>query len=88
MWNTHPAPLPRFGGRGMYGDHVHRAVLGSGVGESAATIHRVDAEYDTGPVIASEPVPVVAGDDVASLRARVQEAERRLLIDTVTAFTA
>ncbi len=86
--NTHPAPLPRFGGTGMYGEHVHRAVLDAGVSESAATVHLVDCDYDTGPVIAAQPVPVFPGDDVLTLRARVQEAERELLITTVRALTA
>ena len=83
MINTHPAPLPRFGGKGMYGEHVHRAVLESGVTASAATVHLVDSDYDTGPVIDERPVPIEAGDDIASLRERVQAAERDLLIQTV-----
>ena len=86
VFNTHPAPLPRFGGKGMYGDNVHRAVLESGVSESAPIVHLVDAEYDTGPVIAVAPVPVVPGDDIASLRARVQGAERELLVRTLREF--
>ncbi len=86
--NTHPAPLPRFGGKGMYGEHVHRAVLDAGVQESAATVHLVDGEYDSGPVIATQPVPVIAGDDVANLRARVQAPERELLITTLSRLTA
>jgi phosphoribosylglycinamide formyltransferase-1 len=81
--NTHPAPLPRFGGNGMYGEHVHQAVLEAGVPESAATVHWADAEYDTGPVIASERVPVLASDDVPTLRARVQRVEKALLIHTI-----
>jgi phosphoribosylglycinamide formyltransferase 1 len=67
----------------MYGEHVHRAVLGSGVSASAATLRLVDAEYDIGPVIAQRPVPIVAGDDVSSLRDRVQQAERELLIQII-----
>ena len=86
--NTHPAPLPRFGGTGMYGEHVHRSVLDAGVSESAATVHLVDGDYDTGPVIAAQPVPVLPGDDVPTLRARVQEAERELLVKTVKELTA
>jgi phosphoribosylglycinamide formyltransferase-1 len=81
--NTHPAPLPRFGGQGMYGEHVHQAVLDAGVPESAATVHWADAEYDTGSVIAVERVPVLAADDVPSLRARVQAVEKDLLIQTI-----
>ena len=49
--NTHPALLPRFGGRGMYGDRVFEAVLEAGEAESGVTIHLVDPEYDTGPIV-------------------------------------
>jgi phosphoribosylglycinamide formyltransferase-1 len=73
--NTHPGPLPRFGGQGMYGEHVHRAVLQAGVTTSAATVHLVDPDYDTGQVIADVPVPVLPEDDIESLRDRVQQAE-------------
>src|SRR3954464_3220004 len=82
--NTHPAPLPRFGGKGMFGEHVHRAVLEAGVATSAATVHLVDEEYDSGPVIAERPVPVLPGDDVATLRERVQAVERALLVSTIS----
>jgi phosphoribosylglycinamide formyltransferase-1 len=82
--NTHPAPLPRFGGQGMFGEHVHRAVLDAGVPASAATVHVVDEEYDSGPVLAERPVPVLPSDDVASLRARVQAVERALLVSTIS----
>src|SRR3954466_14340989 len=82
--NTHPAPLPRFGGKGMFGEHVHRAVLQAGVAPSGATVHLVDEEYDSGPVIAERPVPVLPGDDVATLRERVQAVERALLVSTIS----
>jgi phosphoribosylglycinamide formyltransferase 1 len=81
--NTHPALLPRFGGRGLFGEHVHRAVLTAGESESGATIHLVDSEYDSGPVIAQGRVPVHAGDTVESLAARVQGAERALLVQVL-----
>src|SRR3954454_3925513 len=81
--NTHPAPLPRFGGKGMFGEHVHRAVLEAGVATSAATVHLVDEEYDSGSVIAERPVPIRPDDDVATLRERVQAVERALLISTI-----
>ena len=84
--NTHPAPLPRFGGMGIYGDRVHQAVLDSGVAMSAATVHLADAGYDTGPVIAQRAVPVHPGDDVSSLRARVQIAEREQPSQTIAAW--
>jgi phosphoribosylglycinamide formyltransferase-1 len=82
--NTHPAPLPRFGGKGMFGEHVHRAVLDAGVEASAATVHLVDEEYDTGAVLAEQPVPVLPGDNVATLRQRVQAVERALLVSTIS----
>jgi phosphoribosylglycinamide formyltransferase-1 len=72
--NTHSAPLPAFPGA-----HPIEDVLAAGVGETAATVHYVDEGIDTGPVIAAEPVPVLPGDTVESLRARVQESEHRLL---------
>jgi formyltetrahydrofolate-dependent phosphoribosylglycinamide formyltransferase len=79
MINIHPALLPDFGGAGMYGHHVHEAVLASGAKESGATVHFVDEEFDRGAIIAQERVPVKAGDTPDSLAARVLEAEHRLL---------
>ncbi|WP_412060168.1 phosphoribosylglycinamide formyltransferase [Rubrivirga sp. IMCC45206] len=76
--NVHPSLLPAFGGPGMYGTHVHRAVLEYGCRLSGATVHLVDAEYDTGPVILQEAVPVEPGDTPESLAARVLAVEHRL----------
>jgi formyltetrahydrofolate-dependent phosphoribosylglycinamide formyltransferase len=76
--NIHPGPLPTFGGPGMYGHHVHEAVLESGVAISGPTIHFVDERYDTGPIIAQWPVPVLGGDTPDSLAARVLRYEHRL----------
>lgn len=81
--NTHPALLPRFGGQGMYGAHVHRAVLAAGERQSGATIHLVDEGYDTGPVLAQVTVPVETGDTEATLAARVQQAERALVVEVL-----
>jgi phosphoribosylglycinamide formyltransferase 1 len=86
--NTHPALLPEFGGRGMYGDRVHAAVLESGVGRSGATVHLVSDDYDAGEVVAQAEVPVLAGDDVASLGERVRAAERELLISVLAEIAA
>lgn len=77
--NVHPALLPAFGGRGMYGLRVHRAVLASGATLSGVTVHQVSAEYDTGPIVAQWPVPVHAGDTPESLAKRVLGVEHRLL---------
>jgi folate-dependent phosphoribosylglycinamide formyltransferase PurN len=79
MINVHPALLPDFGGAGMYGRRVHQAVLDSGAPASGASVHYVNEEYDRGPVIAQERVPVEPGDTPDTLAARVLVAEHRLL---------
>lgn len=78
--NTHPALLPKFGGQGMYGARVHRAVLDAGETVSGASVHLVDDEYDTGAVLAQDTVPVEPGDSAETLAARVQACERALLV--------
>ena len=78
MVNVHPALLPSFGGPGMYGRRVHQAVLDAGAVVSGATVHYVDEIYDHGRIIAQWPVPVLAGDDAASLTARVLRVEHTL----------
>lgn len=79
MVNVHPALLPAFGGSGMYGPRVHRAVLDAGVRVSGPTVHFVDEVYDHGAIIAQWPVPVFADDTDAALAARVLRAEHLLL---------
>ena len=81
--NTHPALLPKFGGQGFYGRKVHAAVLEAGESESGATVHLVDGEYDTGPILAKRKVPVRPGDTVENLEERVKEAERALIVTTL-----
>jgi formyltetrahydrofolate-dependent phosphoribosylglycinamide formyltransferase len=76
--NIHPALLPAFGGKGMWGHHVHEAVLASGASFSGPTIHFVDEEYDTGTILAQWPVPVRAGDTAEILAARVLAVEHIL----------
>lgn len=76
--NIHPALLPGFGGKGMYGDRVHEAVLASGTKISGCSVHLVDDEYDHGAIIAQKAVSVVEGDSVDSLGERVRLAEREL----------
>jgi len=88
VYNTHPALLPAYGGQGMYGDRVHAAVLADGRARSGATIHLVSEGYDEGPVVDSIEVPVLAGDDVAALGARVRAAERRLVVDVLARLAA
>lgn len=86
--NIHPALLPRHGGRGLYGDRVHAAVLAAGEAESGCTVHVVDDEYDHGPVVAATRVPVVPGDDVESLAARVFAAECATYPQAIAAYAA
>lgn len=81
--NTHPSLLPRFGGQGMYGARVHQTVIAAGEKQSGVTVHLVDAEYDTGPIVAQRTVPVLEGDTPESLAARVQARERELVVETL-----
>ena len=76
--NIHPALLPSFGGYGMYGLRVHRAVLAAGTTESGCTVHLADNEYDHGPIVAQTRVPVHPDDTPESLAARVGAVEREL----------
>jgi formyltetrahydrofolate-dependent phosphoribosylglycinamide formyltransferase len=77
--NIHPSLIPAFCGAGMYGQHVHQAVLAAGAKLSGCTVHFVDDEYDHGPIIAQRAVPVLAGDTPSSLAARVFAHECELL---------
>ena len=85
MLNIHPALLPSFGGKGMYGHHVHEAVLASGATLSGPTVHLVSTEYDEGHIVAQWPVPVTADDTPDTLAARVLEVEHQLLPAVVLA---
>lgn len=75
--NIHPALLPKFGGKGMYGMHVHEAVLAAGEKESGITIHFVDEQYDHGAPIFQARCPVLPGDKPADLAKRIQELEHK-----------
>ena len=74
--NVHPALLPKFGGKGMYGHHVHDAVLAAREKESGVSIHLMDEGVDTGPVLLQKTCPVLSGDTSATLQQRVQELEK------------
>jgi len=74
--NIHPALIPAFCGAGMYGDRVHRAVLDAGVKVTGCTVHFVDNEYDHGPIIWQQPIPVFDDDTVDTLGKRVFEVEK------------
>lgn len=81
--NIHPALLPRYGGQGMYGKHVHRAVIDAGDAESGCTVHFADNQYDQGPVILQRRCPVEPGDTPETLADRVQSVERRALPEAI-----
>jgi len=81
--NVHPALIPAFCGRGLYGRRVHEAVLAAGVKLSGATVHFADDDYDTGPILLQEAVPVLEDDTPDTLAARVQAAERRLVPEAI-----
>lgn len=75
--NIHPALLPRYGGKGMYGDHVHKAVIQAGEKKSGITIHYVNEQYDKGDIIFQAECPVLPNDTPDSLAARIHELEYR-----------
>lgn len=84
--NIHPGLLPRFGGHGMYGLHVHRAVLAAGVAETGCTVHEVDEEYDRGPTLVERRCAVLAGDTPETLAARVFDEECRAYPEAIRAI--
>ena len=86
--NIHPALLPAFGGKGMYGLHVHEAVLASGATTSGCSVHFVDNEYDHGPVILQREVPVLSGDTPQTLQARVFAAECEVYPEALSLLAA
>ena len=81
--NIHPALLPKFGGSGMYGMHVHEAVIASGEKESGPTVHYVDSKYDHGSIIAQVKVPVYPEDTPEILQKRVLVEEHKLLPEVI-----
>ena len=86
--NIHPALIPSFCGVGMYGHHVHEAVLAYGAKISGATTHFVDEQVDHGGVIMQKSVPVLEGDTAEALAARVLEVEHEILPESVRLFCA
>ena len=81
--NVHPALLPDFGGKGMYGHKVHEAVLKSRVKESGCTVHFVTLKVDSGPIIAQRKVPVMPDDTVETLSKRILVEEHDLLVESI-----
>jgi formyltetrahydrofolate-dependent phosphoribosylglycinamide formyltransferase len=88
MLNIHPALIPAFCGKGLYGHHVHEAVIQSGVKITGATVHFADEEYDHGPIILQKPVEVLDDDTVESLAERVQAVEREIYPEAIRLFVA
>jgi formyltetrahydrofolate-dependent phosphoribosylglycinamide formyltransferase len=84
--NIHPALLPAFGGKGMYGLHVHEAVIAQGCKVTGVTVHLVDEQYDRGPIVAQRCVPVLPGDTAEILAGRVLETEHALYPEVLRAF--
>lgn len=83
VFNIHPALLPKFGGKGMYGMNVHTAVIAAKEKETGVTIHRVNAEYDSGEIVAQTTVPVLENDTPEILAARVLEREHTFLVEVI-----
>lgn len=81
--NIHPALLPKFGGKGMYGLKVHEAVLSSGDKITGPTVHFVDEETDHGPIIKQRSVPVLDGDTAEILQKRVLTCEHEILVEVI-----
>lgn len=75
--NIHPALLPKYGGKGMYGRHVHEAVIQSGDRVSGITIHEVTADYDQGRILFQKSCPILKGDDASALAKRIQSLEHK-----------
>ena len=84
--NIHPSLLPKFGGRGMFGEHVHRAVIEAGETESGCTVHFVEDGYDTGPIALQSTVPVEPEDTPESLAARILPVEHATYVKAVGLF--
>lgn len=84
--NVHPALLPMFGGKGMYGEHVHAAVIESGMKLSGCTVHFADEQYDAGPIIHQVAVPIRDDDTPQTLAARILPVEHRAYCDVIRWF--
>ena len=86
VMNIHPALLPKFGGHGMFGHHVHEAVIEAGETESGCTVHFVTNEYDRGPIILQRKVPVKPGDTPDDLAGRVFQQECEAFPEAIRKF--
>ena len=84
IFNIHPALLPKYGGKGMYGMNVHNAVIAGHETETGVTVHRVNSEYDSGEIVAQTKVPVKADDTAETLADRVLEREHTFLNEVIS----
>jgi phosphoribosylglycinamide formyltransferase-1 len=81
--SIHPSLLPRYGGKGMYGTHVHRAVIGAGEKTTGVSVHLVEEEYDTGKIVQQCEIEVLEGDTIDTLSKRVLERENAFYVETL-----
>lgn len=88
IMNVHPALIPAFCGKGMYGHHVHEAVIASGVKVTGATVHFVDEHYDSGPIICQKAIPVENDDTPDTVAEKVQAVEREIFPEAIRLFAA
>lgn len=88
IFNIHPALLPKYGGEGMYGIHVHQAVIDAHEKESGITIHRASENYDEGEIVAQTIVPVSDADTAESLAAKILEREHTFIVETLKKIVA
>lgn len=86
IWNVHPALLPHYGGKGMYGRFVHEAVAAAGDVQTGITIHEVDGEYDHGKTVAQKIIPLGATDTADSIEQKVKEAEPDFYVETLASY--
>ena len=85
--NIHPSILPKFGGKGMYGDNIHQAVLNSGDKKTGITIHLVTKDYDEGPIIARTEITLTEDETIESLKQKIQKKEHGLYVETLRKIT-
>lgn len=88
IMNIHPSLLPKHGGKGLFGDKVHEAVLKSGDAESGATVHLINEEYDEGPILLQRRVPIDKTETLKTLKNKIQSIEGQLYIDAINSLVS
>jgi phosphoribosylglycinamide formyltransferase-1 len=81
--NSHPALLPKYGGKGMYGENVHKAVIENNESQSGVTLHRIDEEYDKGAIILQKKLTLSSEENVQSLQKKIKELEKSATIEAL-----